>query len=338
MIFFKNDYNTLGSPEILSRLFELCSEDNIGYGLDKHTKNAINLIKKEIENAEADIYFLSGGTITNKVGVSSLLKPYEAVICANTGHINVHETGAVEDTGHKILTIPSLDGKIKISDIKSLLKDHRDFHKVKPRAVYISESTEQGTTYTLNELKELYSFCQNNNLYLFIDGARLGVALEALNIRLKDIASVCDMFYIGGTKNGAPLGEALIILNDNLKEGFNYLIKNQGALLAKGFLSGIIFECFFENGLYYKNAHISFLSAKELRKVFKKHHIEEAFPNLTNQIFVKLDKEIYEKIKNDVLVEISEEYDTYYIIRFVTNINTKKEDIEALDDLLNEIL
>lgn len=338
MIFFKNDYNTLGSPEILGRLVELSSEDNIGYGLDKHTKNAINLIKKEIENESADIYFLSGGTITNKVGVSSLLKPYEAIICANTGHINVHETGAVEETGHKILTLPSYDGKIKISDIKSLLNEHSDFHKVKPRAVYISESSELGTTYTLNELKELYSFCQKNNLYLFIDGARLGVALLAENIKLKDIARVCDMFYIGGTKNGAPLGEALVILNDNLKEGFNYLIKNQGALLAKGFLSGIIFECFFENNLYYKNANISFLSAKELRRVFKKYNIEEVYPNLTNQIFVRLDKKIYEKIKDDVLVEISEEYDTYYIIRFVTNINTRKEDIESLDILLSKIL
>ncbi len=338
MLFFKNDYNCLGSKEILNKLLGLSDEDNIGYGLDKHTDIAKELIRKEIGNKDADIYFLSGGTITNRIGLYACLKPYEAVIGATSAHINVHETGAVESTGHKVLTIDSQDGKINVKEIKELLDKHQNFHMVKPKCVYISESTELGTTYTKEEISELYKFCKDNDLYLFIDGARLGVALIAENISMEFIAKNCDIFYIGGTKNGAPLGEALVITNNTLKREFQYLLKNQGGLLAKGYLCGIIFEELFKNNLYYKNATNSYLMAKKLRMVFKKHNLEEVYENNTNQIFIRINHLTCKKLKEHVLFEISETYKDYVIVRFVTNFNTKEETILEFDRLLNELL
>ncbi len=338
MVFLKNDYNCLGSKEIMEALLKLSSENNIGYGLDKHTIKAKELIRKEIEDEKADIYFLSGGTITNKIGIAHLLRPYEAVICAESGHINVHETGAVESTGHKILTCKTVDGKIRKEDILSVLGDHEDFHKVLPRAIYISESTEVGTTYSLKELEELYACAKENNLYLFIDGARLSVALNAENITLKDIRRNSDMFYIGGTKNGAPLGEALVITNDNLKKDFAYMLKNQGGLLAKGFLCGIIFEEFFKDGLYYENGAKANLTALEIRKILKKYNIEEVYKNNTNQIFISIKKDLYQKLIEYVACEIFEEKEDALIVRLVTNFNTSLSDLEDFEKALKIIL
>jgi len=339
MVCFLNDYNSIGHKDIINKLLELSNETNIGYGLDKHTINAKKLIQKEIGNSDADIYFLSGGTITNKIGLAQMLRPYEAIICVDSGHINVHETGAVESNGHKILTVKGIDGKINSSLILSVLKEHEDFHKVLPRCVYISNSTEIGTIYNKKELEEIYKVCKDNNLYLFIDGARLGCALECdeNDLSLKDIAKCCDMFYIGGTKNGAPLGEALIILNNDLKKGFSYLLKNQGGLLAKGFVAGIIFEEFFKDNLYYKNAKNSVEMAKKLRNVFKKHNISEAYINPTNQVFVNLDSKQFLKLKDKVLFEKWEENNNYIVSRFVTNFNTTNEDIDELDTILSNI-
>ncbi len=338
MVFLKNDYNCLGSKEIMEALLNLSSENNIGYGLDKHTIKAKELIRKEIEDEKADIYFLSGGTITNKIGIAHLLRPYEAVICAESGHINVHETGAVESTGHKILTCKTIDGKIRKEDILSVLGDHEDFHKVLPRAIYVSESTEVGTTYSLKELEELYACAKENNLYLFIDGARLSVALNAENITLKDIRRNSDMFYIGGTKNGAPLGEALIITNDNLKIDFAYMLKNQGGLLAKGFLCGIIFEEFFKDNLYYKNGSKANLMALKIRKILKKYNIEEVYKNNTNQIFISIKKDLYQKLIEYVACEIFEEKEDNLIVRLVTNFNTSLHDLEEFEKALKIIL
>lgn len=338
MVFLKNDYNCLGSKEIMEALLNLSSENNIGYGLDKHTINAKELIRKEIDDKSGDIYFLSGGTITNKIGIAHLLRPYEAVICAESGHINVHETGAVESTGHKILTCHTKDGKIRKEDILSVLGNHQDFHKVLPRAIYISESTEVGTTYSLKELEELYACAKENNLYLFIDGARLSVALNAENITLKDIRRNSDMFYIGGTKNGAPLGEALVITNDNLKIDFAYMLKNQGGLLAKGFLCGIIFEEFFKDSLYYKNGAKANLMALEIRKILKKYNIEEVYKNKTNQIFISIGREMYRKLIEYVACEIFEEKEDTLIVRLVTNFNTNISDIEEFEKALKIIL
>ena len=337
MLFFKNDYNSLGSSEIMSKLASLALENNIGYGEDIHSKNAKELIRKEINCKNADIYFLSGGTITNRIGLYACLKPYEAVIGASSAHINVHETGAIESSGHKVLTVASYDGKLKIEDIDSLLKVHDSYHMVKPKCVYISQSTELGTTYTKDEISTLYNYCKEHDLYLFIDGARLGVALIDTNMSLEFIAANSDIFYIGGTKNGAPLGEALVITNDKIKTEFAYLLKNQGGLLAKGFMCGIIFEEFFTNDLYYKNARNSYETANKLREVFERHNFEEVYKNKTNQIFIKLSYEQNKILKEYVMYEEFEKYDDYVILRFVTNFNTSIFEIEEFDRILSKI-
>ena len=337
MLFFKNDYNSLGSSEIMSKLASLALENNIGYGEDIHSKNAKELIRKEINCKNADIYFLSGGTITNRIGLYACLKPYEAVIGASSAHINVHETGAIESSGHKVLTVASYDGKLKIEDIDSLLKVHDSYHMVKPKCVYISQSTELGTTYTKDEISTLYNYCKEHDLYLFIDGARLGVALIDTNMSLEFIAANSDIFYIGGTKNGAPLGEALVITNDKIKTEFAYLLKNQGGLLAKGFMCGIIFEEFFTNDLYYRNARNSYETANKLREVFERHNFEEVYKNKTNQIFIKLSYEQNKILKKYVMYEEFEKYDDYVILRFVTNFNTSIFEIEEFDRILSKI-
>lgn len=340
MICFLNDYNCIGSSEILEALAKYSKENNYGYGKDYHTANAIKYIREEMEKPNADVYFLVGGTVTNRVGLYQMLRPYEAVIAVESGHINVHETGAVESTGHKVLTAEGHNGKLSSQDILNILNDHQDNHKVLPRAVYISQPTEIGTIYSKKEIEEIRAVCTKNDLYLFIDGARLGCALmcDDNDLTLKDLASNADIFYIGGTKNGAPFGEALIILCDELKKNFSYLIKNQGALLAKGYISGIIFEEFFKDGLYYRNAKNSVVMAKRLREVFNSHGIKEAYINPTNQVFVSLDKEKFDKLSETVMFEKWEEKDGKIISRFVTNFNTSKDDISKLNETLNKII
>jgi threonine aldolase len=335
MVSFLNDYNTIASKEILEALLKYQAEPNIGYSLDYHTKNAIKILQQKL-NTNADIYYLGGGTITNRIGLYQMLKPYEAVICVETGHINVHETGAVESTGHKVLTVKGANGKILIDEVKTLLNDHTDNHKVLPRAIYISNSTEIGTLYTKKELIDIYNFAHQNNLYLFIDGARLGVALasESNDIEFSDYAKYSDMFYIGGTKNGAPFGEALVIVNETLKKNFNYLLKNQGGLFAKGFVLGIVFETLFENDLYFKLAKNSIKYAKELREVFKKANIKEEYINDTNQVFVRLDKATFDKLSKDILFEKWENKGEFIISRFVTNIATNDQDIKEIKKIL----
>ena len=210
---FKNDYSEGAHINILNALIDSNLEQQNGYGLDEYCEKASNLIRNKINNQEADIHFVSGGTQANLIIISSILRPYESVISASTGHINVHETGAIEAMGHKINTINSLDGKVTIEGIKEILELHQDEHMVKPRLVFISNSTELGTIYSKQELQELSSFCRENNLYLHLDGARLGSALASKynDLTLEDIVNLVDVFYIGGTKNGALLGEAIVI-------------------------------------------------------------------------------------------------------------------------------
>ena len=336
MISFLNDYNVLGCDQVMKSLYELRKEYNEGYAEDYHTKNAISLIKKAI-NKDSDIYFLSGGTQTNRIGLYQMLKPYEAVICVEEGHINVHETGAIESTGHKVIPTKGIDGKIDLKEVEKVLEFHNNSHLVMPKVIYITDSTEIGTIYTLKELKEISDFCKKNNLYLYLDGARLGVALNSIHndITLHDLANYTDVFYIGATKNGAPLGEALIINNESLKLNFKYLLKNQGGLIAKGFLCGIIFETLFSNDLYNKNALNSLDKALKLRNLFKKYGIKEAYPNPTNQIFVYLPEEKAREIEKHVLFELWEKKDVS-IYRFVTNFNTSDSDIVEFEKILNK--
>ncbi|HEY4540235.1 MAG TPA: aminotransferase class I/II-fold pyridoxal phosphate-dependent enzyme, partial [Faecalibacter sp.] len=236
---FKNDYSEGAHPAILQRLMETNLQQTIGYGEDEFCDEARAWIKTYLQKDSA-IHFVSGGTQANLIVISSMLKPHESVIAVESGHIAVHETGAIEATGHKVNTVPTIDGKMTIDEIQNVLNLHTDEHMVKPKMVYISNSTEVGSVYTKAELTAIYDFCQANQLYLFVDGARLGSALTSSksDLTLEDFANLTDVFYIGGTKNGALIGEAIIINTPQLNEDFRYHIKQKGGMLAKGRLIG----------------------------------------------------------------------------------------------------
>lgn len=334
---FKNDYSEIAHPKILELMMDIAVEKNIGYGLDKHSKKAKEYIKKHLKRDDVDIHFIPGGTQTNLLAISSMLKPYQAVISADTGHINVHETGAIEATGHKVLTVDNVNGKISVEGIQKVLDFHADEHMVMPKMVYISNSTELGTIYTRDELVSISQFCKKNNLILYMDGARLGSALMCMenDLDLYEISNLVDAFYIGGTKNGAILGEALIIVNDKFKKDFRYIIKQRGAMLAKGFVTGIQFEVLFEDNLFFELALAANKSAELLSVVVKKHGYELYVESVTNQVFAIFPNSIIENMSKEFLFEdeqIIDENNT--AIRFVTSWATEKSSIEALDQYL----
>lgn len=297
---FKNDYSEGAHINILKSMMESNLDQTSGYGYDKYCEEAKVLIKKELKNEESEIHFVVGGTQTNLIVISSALRSFESVIAANTGHINVHETGAIEATGHKVCTAPfRKDGKLYIADIKNILDEHVDEHMVMPRMVYISQSTEVGTIYSKQELKEIYEFCKANELYLFVDGARLGSALMSVknDVTLEDLASLTDAFYIGATKNGALFGEAIVINNKNLAKDFRYHIKQRGALLAKGRLLGIQFKELFTDDLFLKLGKHANDMAMRLSRGLSELGIEFLTDSYTNQIFPIFKNEDLEKIK-----------------------------------------
>ena len=252
MMYINCDYNEGAHKKILSRLIETNMEQTIGYGCDEHCDNARKLIKKLCKNSDIDVHFLVGGTQTNETVISAALRPHQGVLAAVSGHINVHETGAIESLGHKVLVLDTDDGKISASQIDKYYNDHVSNdsyeHIVQPKMVYISQPTELGTLYSLSELEEISNVCRKNKLFLFVDGARLGYGLAASNndITLGDLARLTDVFYIGGTKVGALFGEAVVISNDYIKEDFRYIMKQRGGMLAKGRLLGVQFETMFE--------------------------------------------------------------------------------------------
>lgn len=325
---FINDYAVIAHKKVLDKLIACAQEQNKGYGYDVHTAQAKKNIKKEIGNDNVDIYFLTGGTQTNLTLISGILRPFEAVICAETGHINVHETGAIEGRGHKCLICESKDAKVTVQGILNVLDTHKDEHMVKPKMVYISNATELGTFYTLAEIKALYEVCQAHNLYLYLDGARLASALtaEGNDLSLKDITKYCDAYYIGGTKNGGYIGEALVIVTDSIKPDFNYHIKHCGAMLAKGFVGAIPFEVLFEDGLYYaigqSENECAALITKEMKKLGYKFYAESK----TNQIFplvTSAQKKYIEKAYGfETWTALNEDE---YVIRLVTSFDTTKE-------------
>ena len=338
MFNFKNDYNCLCHENILVALTKANAEVNEVYGNDLHTENAKKIIKKIIKNENVDIHFLVGGTLVNKTVISHSLRPYEAVISATTGHINVHETGAIEAMGHKVLTIPSYDGKVKIEDIEKCINIHVDEHMVLPKMVYISESTETGSVYSKEELKELYSYCKEKGLYLFVDGARLGCALATGLLSLEDLAMCSDVFYIGGAKNGALLGEAIVIVNDELKPLFRYSIKQNGGMYSKGYVAGIQFEELFKDGLYLKLAEFSNNAANYLYNELVKRGVKFQSPCITNQIFPIFSNEIYLKLQEIVLFEMWEDLGSEKVVRFVCNFKTTTKEIDDFMNKLDEIL
>ncbi len=334
---FKNDYSEGAHPNILKAIKDTNYRQEEGYGEDYFCNLAKKNILELIDYPEADVHFVSGGTQANLIVISSLLKPYESVIAAETGHIATHEAGAIEATGHKINTVSSKNGKLYPKDIKAQVEYHSDEHMVKPGMVYISNSTELGTVYTKKELQDLYETCKKYNLYLFMDGARLAPALrsQANDLSLKDIARLSDVFYIGATKNGALLGEAIVINNKNLQKNFRYMMKQHGALLAKGRIFGIQFIELFKNDLFFELAHHANTMAMRLAKGIKNAGFEFLTEAVSNQIFPIL--------PNDLIKRLSEKFGFYVwapfdekksVIRLVTSWATKEE---MVDKFIEEI-
>lgn len=322
MYSFKNDYSEGAHPKILEALVTASMEQSGAYGYDRHSLHAVELIREQIGRSDVDVHFLEGGTQTNLTAISSFLRPHEAAVAAATGHINVHETGAIEATGHKVLTAVSKDGKLTPELVKSVLDAHPDEHMVKPKLVYISDSTEVGTIYTKAELTALSEFCKVNSLYLYLDGARLGSAMTAPgnDITLKDLGKLTDAFYIGGTKNGALLGEALVICNDTLKEDFRYLLKQKGAMLAKGMVLGVQFEELFQGNLYFELA----AHANQLANTMKQAISDAGFPFIavspTNQLFPIFPDSLVEKLHEKYDFEFwGKVDDSHTAIRLVTS-------------------
>lgn len=344
MIYFNCDYTEGAHPGILEKLVASNMEQTIGYGMDEHCKHAAELIKKACAAEDADVHFLVGGTQTNVTVIDAALKAYQGVICASSGHINVHETGAVEACGHKCITIPSTDGKIYETEIREILTNHYanggDEHMVQPKMVYISNPTEWGTIYSKEELKTIYELCKEYGVYLFLDGARLGYGLmcKENDMTLADIAAYTDVFYIGGTKVGALFGEAVVITNKDLKPDFRYNIKQHGGMLAKGRLLGIQFETLFENNLYFEIAKHAMDMAEKIHAKFAELGLEFTVASPTNQIFVALPTQMVEKLSEKYVLEpMGKKDENHAIIRICTSWATKEENVDALLKDLEEL-
>lgn len=341
-ISFKNDYSEGAHPAILQALTDHNEDQQAGYGEDIYSLKAKELIKKKLRSDSAEIYFVSGGTQANLIVISSVLKPYQAVISATTGHILNNETGAIEATGHKILGIKTADGKLRPSDIIPVLESHKNLpHQVMPKLVYISNSTELGTIYQKKELMELSQFCKENNLYLFMDGARLAQALtsEINDINFEDLAQFTDVFYIGGTKNGALLGEGIVINNVDLQQDFAFNIKQKGALLAKGRLLGIQFLELFKDDFYFKLGQNANTQAMKIKNFMTEKGIQFLSDTSTNQIFPILENIMIEKLSEDFEFYIWQKInENTSAIRIITSWNTRDSATDQFLDKLNELL
>lgn len=340
---FTNDYSENACPEILEALVGTNLEGNFGYSNDPHSRRAAELIREKIKCPDADIQILMGGTQTNLIAASAFLRPHEAVIAVETGHICVHETGAIESTGHKCISVPGRDGKVTPEDIYSVCQpqywDNAGILTVKPRMVYISQSTEVGTVYSKRELLELRSVCDKFNLLLFLDGARLGSALVCSDAGYEVIAKVCDAFYIGGTKNGALFGEALVIVNHSLKADFGYIAKQHGGMLAKGWILGLQFEVLMQGDLYLRNARHANKLALRLRDGIRAMGIPFSIESPSNQQFPIMPNDVLEKLKTDFsweVISVPDKDNTE--IRLVTSWATPPEAVDAFLDALRNAL
>ena len=316
-------------------------EQTVGYGNDSHCANARKLIREICEAPNADVHFLVGGTQTNATIISSILKPYQCVICADTGHINVHETGAIEHGGHKCFALPGKDGLITASQIEKVLKTHFEDdepeHCVQPGLVYISFSSEYGTIYSSTELQLISEVCHSYGIPLMIDGARMGYALmsEECDITLPELAQLADVFYLGGTKQGALFGEAVVIMNDNLKKDFRYNIKQGGGMLAKGRLLGIQFETLFTDNLYFDIARHADHEAMRIKKALQENGYPFLIESPTNQQFPILPNDLIEELSKDFLFSAWEKVDEdHTCIRICTSWATKPENVDKLIAML----
>ena len=341
MLSFECDYNCGAHPKVLKKLIETNLVPQSGYGFDDYSQSAKEKIRLACSCPDADIFFLVGGTQSNAVVIDTLLNSYEGVVCADTGHISTHEAGAIEACGHKVLTLPNHRGKICPEELLTLLKsfyaDENYEHMVSPGMVYISHPTEYGTLYTKQELAKISSVCREYHIPLYLDGARLayGLMSNQTNVTLSDIAEYCDVFYIGGTKCGTLCGEAVVFTKNNIPKRFLTIVKNHGALLAKGRLTGVQFDTLFTDGLYFQIGR----HAVELAEMLKSGLISKGYQlfidSPTNQQFVVLENNMMEKLKKDVSFSYWEKYDTNHtVVRFATSWATTKDDVENLLEIL----
>lgn len=337
MIMFNSDYLEGGHPAVMDRLLQTNMEQTPGYGEDAYSLAAADKIRAACGDARAAVHFLVGGTQTNLVVIAAALRPYQGVIAASTGHINVHETGAIEAAGHKVITLPEENGKIGAAQIAAYVERYRadpSFeHIVMPKMVYLSYPTELGSLYSRRELEEIHAVCERFGLYLYIDGARLAYGLAAARgaIDLPFLAKCASAFYIGGTKVGALFGEAVVITDDNLKEGFRSVMKQRGGLLAKGRLLGVQFDAMFTDGLYDRMGRHAIGMAQELTKGLKELGCRFMQEPETNQIFIILPDESAAKLAKSFGYEFWEKTDEHHTaIRLCTSWATKREQIESL--------
>ena len=341
MLTFTNDYIEGAHPAILERLLATNFEKMPGYGEDFYSAQAKEKIRKACGREDLNIYFLVGGTQTNQVVIDSVLRPSEGVLSAETGHVNVHEAGAIEFTGHKVLPLPTHEGKIKAQDVKNYLEtfyqDESHEHMVAPGMVYISYPTEYGTLYTKAELQALSEVCRAHQIPLYVDGARLGYGLmsPASDITLKDLAQLSDLFYIGGTKVGALCGEAVVFTPAYTPKHFVTLIKQHGALLAKGRLLGIQFDTLFTDELYFKISRHAIDMAEKLKQIFREKGYTFFLESPTNQQFILLENTQMQELKSQVAFSFWEALDEKYtVVRFATSWATQMQDLLALQKIL----
>lgn len=341
MLSFENDYIAGAHPEILKRLAETNLESLSGYGTDPYCASAREKIRAACQAKEADVYFLVGGTQTNSVVISSMLRSYDGVLCADTGHINTHEAGAIEYTGHKVLPLPQKQGKISPNDLERYLSDfygdENHEHMVFPGMVYISHPTEYGTLYTKDELTSLSELCRAYHIPLYMDGARLGYGLagSGTDVSLGDIARLCDVFYIGGTKVGALCGEAVVFPKGNAPAHFLTIAKQHGALLAKGRLLGIQFDVLFTNDLYLQISKNAIQAAEALKSIIKEKGYPFYLESPTNQQFILLENSRLEKLKKEVAFSFWDKADeNHTIVRFATSWSTTSDDLKKLREIL----
>lgn len=339
MLYFENDYSEGAHEAVLSRLIETNYEKAPGYGTDEYTKSAAEKIREACKAPEADVRFIVGGTQTNQLIIAAMLGDCEGVIAADSGHINTHEAGAIEYTGHKVLSLPGHEGKLDSAEVKKYLdnffSDANREHMIFPGMVYISHPTEYGTLYTKEELSALYDVCREREIPLYMDGARLGYALASdSGLKLSDIARLTDVFYIGGTKVGALCGEAVVFPNGSPKR-FTTVTKRHGALLAKGRLLGVQFDALFTDGLYEKIARTAIETANEIKRIFEEKGYTFYLKSPTNQQFLILENKKMEELRKKVTFSFWEKYnENSSIVRFATSWATTMEDVAALREIL----
>ena len=341
MLSFENDYNNGAHPLVLKALADTNLIRQPGYGNDDFCRSAADKIRAACGCPEAEVYFISGGTQTNQVVISSLLRSYEGVLSAVSGHVNGHEAGAIEYSGHKVLALPQHEGKIDSAEleawIKSFYADESHEHMVFPGMVYLSHPTEYGTLYSKAELERISRVCRSHDLPLFLDGARLGYGLMSreTDLRLEDIARLCDVFYIGGTKVGALCGEALVFTHNNAPAHFPTLIKQRGAMLAKGRLLGVQFDALFTDGLYFAIGSHAIEKAERLKQMFRQRGYDFYIQSPTNQQFVILPDEKAEELRQHVRFTVWEKTDERRTVaRFCTSWATTDEELDQLEKLL----